>query len=143
MGLQKKARESLEPLRTHIAHVSAAHAVDGIIEGLPISERLFMVQVDTFVELEARFTGVVDGLQSVEQVTMTYPDFDDTRALPAIVSEWSKGTPSVYRVGALGPYLILGASGHNSVALRRYPDYAQQFLDEFNYGHEIGPAKPI
>jgi hypothetical protein len=143
MGLQKKARESLEPVRAHIEHVSAAHAVDGIIEGLQITDRLLMVKVDAFVELEAIFTGMVDGQHSVEQVTMTYPDFGDTRALPEIVSDWSKGTPSVYRTSVLGPYLILGATGHNAVALRRYPEYAQQFLDEFNSGYEIGPASPI
>lgn len=136
MSLIKKARNSVIPIRAQIDRISEQYAKDLCIE-LVLPSGLMFNRFDGFVDLESHTNGLVGGVATKEIISLTFFDYPNVTELPVIRSRWEKGTPYTYRIGLLGDTYVGGVSGKNDVGLRRFPDYANHFLDLLIDGRTI------
>lgn len=129
MSLLKKAQRSIIPIRSQIDLLSAQHS-DGLsIDNLRLPSGLIVNRVEELVDLEAHFIGLVGGVATKETTRMTFYDYAKNDELPIIKSVWEKGRQGSFKLGSLGPVIFLGVNGKNEVGLKRFPDYANHFLD--------------
>lgn len=129
MSLLKKAQNSIIPVRSQIDLLSEPFENYRVIEGLVLTSGLTVYRFEEIVDLEAHFTGRIGGVVTRETASLTFYNYSNTTELPIITSIWEKGEPYTHTLGALGNTMIFGARGKNEVGLKRFPDYANHFLD--------------